>query len=86
MFAVSGSFLEAAVYMLCLCVGVRLCDVWRLQHPVLEGHDSQQPHGFLGYVSDSAPARAECPPRQDYQSVFPEQQLQPWQELQTGTL
>lgn len=78
-----GGFLEAVAR---LCVGVRLRDVWRLQHPVLEGHDSQQPHRLLGYVSDSAPAQAECPPRQDYQSVFPEQQLQPRQELQTGAL
>lgn len=78
-----GGFLEAVAYMLCLCVGVRLCDVWRLQHPVLEGHDSQQPHRFLGHVSDGAPAQAE---RQDYQSVFPEQQLEPRQELQTSAL
>lgn len=69
----------------CVCVEwVR--DVGRHQHPFLEEHVSDQPVRFLGPVSNSGCPQGCLLPGEDHQSVFPQQQPQPGQELQTHSL
>lgn len=69
----------------CVCV-LSVCDVGRHQHPVLEEHVSHQPIRFLRFVSHINCGQGQRLPGEDHQSVFPQQQLQPRQELQTGPL
>lgn len=91
----SNVWLLAVAYTLvCVCVWVCMCREWvwclsdvrRHQQPVHEEHVSNQPVRLLGSVSHGTCHQGRPLPREDHQSVFPQQQLQPGQELQTGPL